>query len=211
MNVGETLTYTLVARNNGPSTATSVVITDMPAAAMTYLSSSSTQGTCSASGQIVTCNVGTMQVGATVTVTIQYRPLQPGTILNMAVIVGAEAETNAANNRDEESTQVVAPFNPPPAVCPNLTVLTKTLTADKRGTITAVVTLRNKRVPGVRVLAHGAGVLKSGVSSKQGVVRISVKPARVGIIQLRITGQPGACATRLVGVVGIFKPPPVTG
>ncbi len=50
VNVRRTLTYTLTARNNGPSTATQVVITDSLPATVTYLSSSSTQGTCSALG-----------------------------------------------------------------------------------------------------------------------------------------------------------------
>ena len=161
----------------------------------------------------MTCAIGTMPVGATVSVTIRVRPLQAGTILNVAVVVGAEAETNTANNRDEERTLVVPVVGVLPAtpVCPRLTVQTKTLTVDTRSTIRAVVTLRNKRVPGVRVLAHGAGILKSGVSDKQGVVRISVKPARTGIVQLRITGQPGPCTTRRIGVVGVLKPPSVTG
>jgi uncharacterized repeat protein (TIGR01451 family) len=89
VNVGGTLTYTLTARNNGPSTATQVVITDSLPATVTYLSSSSTQGTCSNSGQLVTCAIGTMPAGGTVTVTIRVRPLQPGRILNVTVIVGA--------------------------------------------------------------------------------------------------------------------------
>ena len=96
-------------------------------------------------------------------------------------------------------------------MCPTLTVSTKTLKVGKRSTIKAVVTRRSKRIPGVRVRANGAGIRKSGVSDKQGVVRISVKPARVGIVQLRIMGQPGSCATRRIGVVGVFKPRPPTG
>ena len=161
----------------------------------------------------MTCTIGTMPVGATVRVTIRVRPRQAGTILNVTVIVGAEPETNTANNRDEEPSLVVPLVGLLPAtpVCPTLHVSTKTLTVDKRTTITAIVTLRNKRVPGVRVLAHGAGILKSGVSDKQGVVRISVKPARTGIVQLRITGQPGPCTPRRIGVVGVIKPPSVTG
>ena len=208
VNVGGTLTYTLTARNNGPSTATQVVITDSLPATVTYLSSSSTQGTCSRSGQLVTCAIGTVPVGGTVTVTIRVRPLQPGTILNVTVIVGAQAETNTANNRDEEPTQVRSVRRAPAVVvCPTLTVSTKTtLTVGKRSTIRAVVTRRGKRVPGVRVLANGAGIRKSGVADKQGVVRIPVKPARVGIVQLRITGQPGSCASRRIGVVGVHKP-----
>jgi len=139
------------------------------------------------------------------------RPLQPGTILNVTVIVGAETETNTANNRDEEPTLVVAPFRPPPAICPTLTVQSKFLKAGQRGTIVGVVTLRGKRVPNVRVVAQGPGILKSGVTNRLGRVVISVKPTRPGIIQLRITGQPGSCATRRIGVVGVIKPPPVTG
>ncbi len=210
VDVGGTLTYTLTARNNGPSTATQVVITDSLPATVTYLSSSSTQGTCSVSGKVVTCAIGTMPVGATVTVTIRVRPLQPGTIRNVTVIVGAEAETNTANNRDEEPTRVTAVAVAPAAaapVCPRLTVSTNALSVGKRSTIKALVTLRGKRVPGVRVLARGPGILKKGVSGKQGMVRISVKPARVGIVQLRITGEPGSCATKRIGVVAVFQPP----
>ena len=209
VNVGGTLTYTLTARNNGPSTATQVVITDSLPATVTYLSSSSTQGTCSRSGQVVTCAIGTMAAGATVTVTIRVRPLQPGTILNATAIVGAEAETNTANNRDEEPTQVRPVRRAAVVMC--LTVSTKTLRVGKQSTIRAVVTRPGKRVPGVRVVANGAGIRKSGVSDKQGVVRISVKPARVGNVQLRITGQPGSCASRRIGVSGAVKRPPFTG
>ena len=125
VTVGGTLTYTLIARNNGPSTATNVVIADSLPATVTYLSSSSTQGTCIRTGQLVNCAIGTMPVNATVTVTIRVRPLQPGTINNVAVIVGAEAETNTASNRDEEPTRVVARFQPRPTVCPTLHVSTE--------------------------------------------------------------------------------------
>ena len=207
VNVGGTLTYTLTARNNGPSTATQVVITDSLPTTVTYLSSSSTQGTCSRSGQLVTCAIGTMAAGATVTVTIRVRPLQPGTILNTTQIVGAQAETNTANNRDEEPTQVRSVRR----VVMCLTVSTKTLRVGKQSTIRAVVTRPGKRVPGARVVANGAGIRKSGVSDKQGVVRISVKPARVGNVQLRITGQPGSCATKRIGVLAAVKRPPFTG
>jgi hypothetical protein len=66
-------------------------------------------------------------------------------------------------------------------------------------------------VAGVRVQVRGPGILKTGVSDARGRVTISVRPSRVGIVTLRITNQPGACATRRIGVVGVFKPPPVTG
>jgi hypothetical protein len=50
----------------------------------------------------------------------------------------------------------------------------------------------------------------SGVSDRQGMVRISVKAARVGIVRLRIMGQPGSCAIRKIRVFGV-PAAPVTG
>jgi uncharacterized repeat protein (TIGR01451 family) len=203
VNVGGQLTYTLSARNNGPSPATQVVITDSLPASVTYVSSTSTQGTCSASGQVVTCAVGTMPVGATVTVTIVVRPLQPGTITNVASIAGAEFDPSTAGNRDEDPALVVAP----PVVCPILTLVTRTVPVGKRSTIRGVVTVAGKRVAGVRVLARGHGIIKSDVSNSRGVVRIAVKPSKVGVITLRVVGHPGCAATKRVGVAGVFKPP----
>ena len=211
MNVGGNLTYTLTIHNNGPSTGTNVTVADSLPATVQYLSSTSTQGSCTGSGQIVRCTIGTMVSGATVVVTISVKALEPGSILNTATVVGAEIETNTANNTASAPTLVVAPFRPPPAVCPTLTVLSRTLLVGRKGTIRAVVSLRGKGVKGVRVQVRGPGILKTGVTDSNGRVAIAVKPAKVGIVTIRITNQPGSCVARRIGVVGVFKPPPVTG
>jgi len=77
---GGILTYTFQIQNNGPSTASTVTLTDTLPAAVTFVSSNTTQGSCSGT-TTVTCNLGTMANGATATVTIQVQaPLTGGPI-----------------------------------------------------------------------------------------------------------------------------------
>ena len=57
IEVGEQLTYTLVATNNGPSTSTNVTLEDVLPDSVTFVSASATSGTCSQSAGIVTCEL----------------------------------------------------------------------------------------------------------------------------------------------------------
>ncbi|MGZ5431752.1 MAG: DUF7507 domain-containing protein, partial [Thermoanaerobaculia bacterium] len=77
---GGLLTYTFHVQNNGPATATGVTLTDTIPGATTFIGSSTTLGSCSGTST-VTCNLGTMTVGQTATVTIQVTaPLTNGPI-----------------------------------------------------------------------------------------------------------------------------------
>jgi len=77
---GGVLTYTFLIQNNGPSTATGVTLTDPLPGTVTFISVATTLGSCSGTST-VTCNIGTMTVGQTATVTIQVQaPLAGGAI-----------------------------------------------------------------------------------------------------------------------------------
>ncbi|MFB9311868.1 DUF11 domain-containing protein [Nocardioides plantarum] len=68
---GDTVTYTLTARNAGPATARDVVVTDALPAGTTYAGASATGGgTCTHAGQGVSCDLGSLAADATRTVTI---------------------------------------------------------------------------------------------------------------------------------------------
>lgn len=67
---GEVLTYTIVVTNTGPSAAVGVVITDPLPPGVSF--QSATTG-CTQTAQIVTCNVGTLPIGAARTFTIVVR------------------------------------------------------------------------------------------------------------------------------------------
>ncbi len=208
--VGARLTYTLTVRNAGPDTATNVRVADALPAATTFVSVTSSQGTCTG-GRVVRCSLGTMLNGGRATITIVVRPTAPGALLNVATVVGDQSEANTANNRATAPTLVRGPIAPPVASCPNLIVQPRSLSVGRRGVVRVVVVDKNRGVGGVRILVKGPGLNKAATTNSRGRVAISVRPPRTGIVEIRMTNQPSRCSTRRIGVVGVFLPPPVTG
>jgi len=96
---GDPLTFTIVVTNNGPSTATNVSVTDTLPANFSLSTAVSTQGTCSGN-PAVTCTIGTMLSGATVTITITGTVNGPGTVSNTAVVSATETDPDPDNNTD---------------------------------------------------------------------------------------------------------------
>src|SRR5579871_3307295 len=106
---GTPLTYTLTVTNNGPGSGTNVTVTDTLPSVMTYLSSTSSQGSCSEAGGTVTCLLGTMTSTATATVTILTVPQQPGVVSNTATVSADQTDPNTSNNSSTQSETVTAP------------------------------------------------------------------------------------------------------
>lgn len=79
---GGSLAYTFTVYNAGPSTASGVTLTDTIPATTTFVSASTTSGSCGGT-TTVTCSIGTLTVGQTATVTINVTaPLTGGPIAN---------------------------------------------------------------------------------------------------------------------------------
>ncbi len=107
--VGQNLTYTITVTNNGPKAATGVTLTDTLPKNAGFGSSSTTQGTCSQkpSRGKITCSLGTMTSGQTVTVTVVVKPTAKGTITNaVSVQATSPPDPNSSNNTSSETTQV---------------------------------------------------------------------------------------------------------
>ncbi|MCC7333491.1 MAG: DUF11 domain-containing protein [Pirellulaceae bacterium] len=109
--VGGALSYTIEVTNNGPSTATNVVVTDNLPTTLAYVSGNSTVGTVTNAGNAVTANVGTLASGAKAIITVNttVSGTATGTITNTASVVAAEAESNTANNSATQTTALVTP------------------------------------------------------------------------------------------------------
>jgi uncharacterized repeat protein (TIGR01451 family) len=208
--VGAQLVYTLTLRNLGPDTATNVRVTDALPAATDYVSVAASQGICTG-GAVVRCSLGTLAAGGRATVTIVVRPTEPGALINTATVVGDEPEPNTANNRASTPTLVKGPFRPPVATCPVLTVQPRSLSAGRKGLVRVLVTRNGKPVSGVRILIKGPGLRKTATTNGRGRIAVTVRPPRPGIAEIRMTNQRATCATRRIGVVGVFQPPSVTG
>lgn len=111
---GEELVYTIDVTNRGPADATGVVVTDTLPTAVTLQDVVASQGLfVGESGGVITIDVGSMDVGASVEiqVTVLVSPGFMGEIYNEASVAGNEEEVNLDNNRDDETTLV----EPPPA------------------------------------------------------------------------------------------------
>ncbi|WP_316759939.1 gliding motility-associated C-terminal domain-containing protein [Pedobacter aquatilis] len=101
--VGENVTFTLVAKNNGPSDASAVKVTDLLKAGYTFVSSSSVNYTAS-NGEWL---IGTLANGASQTLTLIARVnanAATADYANTASIIGAETDSDVANNTSTLNT-----------------------------------------------------------------------------------------------------------
>ncbi len=112
MVTGDVITYRVTVTNHGPNDAARVVVDDKPAAAATVVSVHSRVGTCRV-GQPVVCQLGTLEAGAKVTITVRVRAgEQTPSFTNRAVVGTASYDPLLSNNSAHATVKVVAP--PPP-------------------------------------------------------------------------------------------------
>lgn len=110
--VGGNVTYTSVVTNNGPGVATSVAFGDVLPAGQTFVSATTTQGTCSGTAT-VRCAIGTLAAGASATIAIVVGATTAGTFTNTATIGADQADQNVgANNSSAAVVTVTAPTPP---------------------------------------------------------------------------------------------------
>jgi uncharacterized repeat protein (TIGR01451 family) len=109
VNTSSPMVYTIVATNNGPSPATGVTVTDTLPSGVTFVSATSSQGSCTNSAGTVTCTVGNLASGASATISINATsPSHTGTITNTAKVSATQPDPNTANNTASATTQVKA-------------------------------------------------------------------------------------------------------
>ncbi len=105
VSVGVPLSYTLSIFNNGPSNATSVVVTDALPPGVTFQSASPP----CVFNTLVTCALGSLPAGSGFPLlTIVVMPTQPGTITNTATVTHGEGDANALNDSATATTLVDA-------------------------------------------------------------------------------------------------------
>jgi uncharacterized repeat protein (TIGR01451 family)/gliding motility-associated-like protein len=103
--IGEMVTYTIVATNNGPYTATNVKVTDALPTGLQYQSHTTSTGSYNpATGVYV---VGDLANGATATLTIVAKIVGAGTIVNIATVSSPnQPDPVPGDNKDEEPIDV---------------------------------------------------------------------------------------------------------
>ncbi|HET9665417.1 MAG TPA: choice-of-anchor L domain-containing protein, partial [Desertimonas sp.] len=101
---GETLTYTTTVTNSGPGSAPAVAMSQVLHPRTTFVSATPTTGSCSEESGTVTCGVGTLANGASVTITITATKTDPGVISSVATVSGDVGDTDPENDSDTEYT-----------------------------------------------------------------------------------------------------------
>ncbi len=137
---GQPVTYTLAVRNDGPSTATAVSLSDQLAAALSGASARTTTGSCAVdAGNALGCTFGDLTPGgtATVTVTANLDQAFTGTLSNTATASSPTPDPGPANN--------TATVSGPAAPTANLSI-TKAITPSRPvpgQQVTYLLTVRN--------------------------------------------------------------------
>ncbi|KAB8140778.1 DUF11 domain-containing protein [Chloroflexia bacterium SDU3-3] len=106
---GEAVTYTIVATNDGPASATNVRVTDTLPTGLTY--SGATPAPTSTSGQVLTWNLGTMAAGTSTTITVvaTVGAASLGNYTNRADITTDTPNDTPGDNTTTTTVQVVRP------------------------------------------------------------------------------------------------------
>ncbi len=106
---GNTITYTAVVTNNGPSTATNITLIDPPAG-FTFLSSQSTSG-CYQNGTSVLCTLSSLNAGSSQTFTLAFST-QSATcntsVIDIASVSASNADPNTSNNQSQSVSTYVS-------------------------------------------------------------------------------------------------------
>jgi uncharacterized repeat protein (TIGR01451 family) len=115
---GNNLTYTVTVTNNGPDTATSVIVTDDLPAETTFVSCSSTGvGVCGGSGNNRTVTFASLASGESEIITFVATvncSVADGTVIsNTATVSSCTSDPNSNNN---SATTTTTASNPPPTI-----------------------------------------------------------------------------------------------
>ena len=105
--LGEFLTYTVEVVNLGAATSTDVVLVDTLPVDVTFSSATSTSGTCSESGGVVTCSIGTLLPDHSAIVTIVVIADHVGESVNSVEVSGDETDPIPDNNTTSMTLSVI--------------------------------------------------------------------------------------------------------
>ncbi|HZX08670.1 DUF7507 domain-containing protein, partial [Kribbella sp.] len=179
VHAGQPVTYTLTVTNNGPSAAQSATVTDPVPAPLQYVSSKSSAGTCTEASGTVTCAVGTVAPGDTVTVTVVAN-VPSGTPPN-----------------DLKNTATVSSPTPDPVDSNNQA--TYTITTGAQANITITKTASPDPVVAGKPITYKLTVRNTGPSDAQAVRVVDDVPNAVTGVTATATG--GATCTAINGQV----------
>jgi uncharacterized repeat protein (TIGR01451 family) len=104
--LGRNFTWTIEVTNNGPAAALNVQATDTLPSNVDFVGATASGGSCGRFGGTISCSVGGIAAGDTVTFDIEVRPRQGGFTQNTASVTSSTGDPVLGNNTDSEVTFV---------------------------------------------------------------------------------------------------------
>ena len=117
----QAIEYTITIVNDGPATATDVVVTDAIPAEVSFVSATPSVGTCTETGGVLTCELGDLADGATATIAVKGTvadTTKAGTIENVADVTTTIPGDKPGDNRDDHPTVIEVAKKPVPTPAP---------------------------------------------------------------------------------------------
>ncbi len=157
--LGQNLTSTLLVTNTGPNTSVDVTLTDTLPPETSFVSATATQGTCGEAAGVVTCSLGNLANGTTVTVSIVVATSATSTATSISNVASVSSsftpDPDPANNVAGATATVmpaadliVTKTAPPGPVTPGTTV-PFTINVTNAGPSDADVRLEDQLGPGL--------------------------------------------------------------
>ena len=116
ISVGGASEYLFTVTNNGPGSSP-VSFSDTVPTGLNILSALAASGSCTISGQTVSCTTASIPIGTSITVAIAVQAPTAGSYADAATITSVVPDPNPANNLASATLTVLAPIvSPPPPV-----------------------------------------------------------------------------------------------
>lgn len=206
VNLGSNVTYTIVVTNNGPSPATSVVLTDPLPAGVTFVSATAP---CAQAAGNVTCNLGTLNSGAASNISIVITPTAAGNLSNTATVASAVTDPNNANNSATAATVVNSTPDFTVSVAPNPFNVASGLTASLTVTVTPnpapfanAVALACSNLPALATCFFSQGSVTPGANPATSQLQITTQ--RPGVAPPQFTGRMWPAPWLWTGFAGLL-------
>jgi uncharacterized repeat protein (TIGR01451 family) len=108
-NEGDSVTYNITVSNAGPASAPAVSLTNTLPAILSFVSATTSQGTFSVSGGVVTFAMGTIAAGGTATASVTAQAIEDGSVSDNVSVSSTAPDPNTANNSASATTSFAEP------------------------------------------------------------------------------------------------------
>ena len=193
--------YTITVTNNGPGTATGVGVTNPLPAGLSYVSSTTSQGSCTFSAGVLKCSLGSLAVGAGAVITFTVNATVTTNITDFVSVGANQVDNNLPNNTASVTTTfgvadmgVLARSTPEPVVAGQ--TVTYTLIATNLGPDVASGAALTFNVDGNSIV--------TGATVSQGTVAIYGNSLSCSLTNLAVNGQATLTVTAIPTQTGTF-------